>query len=357
MLTDVGTNEIDYVEAMANKGVLNFGSFNGKQASFFQKFPKLVWGYQPNLERQAESFSTYVCTKVVKEPTSMSSPDVNGKPRKLGLWHTEDDSWPGLIFLAELVKKKVEDCGGEIVAEHTFPVCCLAQDNGTRPDYAVEAMADFKQKGVTTILWTGGIEGNAGKAATASAYFPEWILLGDGTFDTNWPVRLSTHSQAFDRHAVTVSAETLEPGLRQQRCYQAFREVNTTRPDIDMPYICTYYRNLFQLFTGIQVAGPRLGPTSVDNGFHAIPAIRSNDPSTPACYYEAGDYTCVKDTQAEWWDANGQAPDDGQPGCWRAIQRGKRYLPGEWPSGNINAQITEADPCNGRSVRVLYSPT
>src|SRR5688500_1250623 len=174
VLTDVGQNEVDYVEAMANKGVLNFGSFNGKSTSFFAKFPKLVWGYQPNLERAAESYSTYVCTKVVGHPSVMAGPDLNNKPRKLGLWHTEDESWPGLILLAELVKKKVEACGGEIAAEHTFPTCCLAQDNDTRPDYAVEAMADFKQQGVTTILWTGGIEGNAGKAAVAGAYFPEW---------------------------------------------------------------------------------------------------------------------------------------------------------------------------------------
>src|SRR6185503_2209172 len=103
----------------------------------------------------------------------------------------------------------------------------------------------------------------------------------------------------------------------------------------------------------IQVAGPRLGPTSIDRGYHAIPAVRSNDPTTPACFYSNGDYTCVKDAQAEIWDGGGQPPGDNRPGCWRAIEGGHRYLPGEWPKGNVNAQIKGNEPCSGYNVGSL----
>jgi hypothetical protein len=124
----------------------------------------------------------------------------------------------------------------------------------------------------------------------------------------------------------------------------------------DASYNCGAYRNLFQLFTGIQVAGPRLGPTSVDNGMHAIPAIRSNDVQTPACFYDIGDYTCVKDAEVEVWDAQSTAPGDSSPGCWKGIEGGRRYLPGEYPKGNTNAQITGREPCNGFNGGWLIQP-
>ena len=357
VLTDANENEVDYVEAMAKKGVLNFGSFSGKSHSFFRAYPKLVWGYQPALERQAESYSTYVCTKVVGHPAAISgNPTENGQPRKLGLWHTDDENWPGLLLLADMVKKKVEACGGVFEAEGTFPRCCFAQDNSTRPDYAATQMAEFKQKGITTILWTGGMEGNVAKAAVATGYYPEWIILGDSVLEGNAGPRYAGQVQAFDDHAIVVTPEVFEPAFEQQRCYQAFREVDREFPRADVGFICDYYKNLFQLFTGIQVAGPRLGPTSIDKGYHAIPPVRSKDVTTPACFYDRDDYTCVKDSQVEIYDAQGQAPQSSQPGCWRSIEGAKRYLPGEWPKGNVNAQITGNEPCNGYSAGVLIDP-
>ncbi len=350
-------NEEDYVDAMAKHGVLNFGSFSGKSEKFFQKFPKLIWGYYPTLEYQSELYTTYVCGKAVPHPASMSGNALdNGQPRKFGMWHTDDENWPGLIFLYEIIKKKVEACGAEIVADATFPKCCYAQDNGQTPDYAATAMAQFKQDGITTILWTGGIEDKACRAAQAISYFPEWVILGDGVMDTNWPEQLSGNTNCFDNHAVTPTSETLEPAQRQQFCVQAITATDPTYEQADFEYACEYYRYILQLFIGIQVAGPRLGPTSVDKGMHAIPPVRPNNPHVPACYYHANDYSCVKDGQAEYWDAQGQPPGDNRPGCWRAIEGGRRVRPGEWAKGNINAQITGQEPCNTRSVRVIWLP-
>ena len=355
--SNVQGNEGDYIEAMAKKGVLNFGSFTGRSAEFFQSFPKLIWGYAPTIEYSATHFSDYVCTKVVNQPAVISgNPLDNGQPRKLGLWHTDDEAWPGLLKMAEMVKQKVEGCGGKWEAEGTFPVCCYGQDNATKPDYAATQMAEFKQQGITTIVWTGGIESHACKAAQGINYYPEWIILGDGTMDTNWPMQLSGNSACFNGHAITPTPEVLEPEQSSQRCAQALFAVDPTYPKPDVEYACDYYRNIFQLFTGIQVAGPRLGPSSIDKGFHAIPPVRHSDPSVPSCFYFKDDYTCVKDQQAEIWDSEARAPGDNRPGCWKAIEGGKRYLPGEWPKGNINAQLTGQEPCNARSVRVVYRP-
>src|SRR5687767_14318965 len=129
------------------------------------------------------------------------------------MMYTSDAAWPGLILVAEEIKKKVEACGGKIEAEATYPACCFAQDNQTRPDYAATNMADFQQKGITTILWTGGLEGNSGKAATALSYYPEWVIMGDSLIDGNNPVRLSQNTQAFDGRALIVTPVVFEPAL------------------------------------------------------------------------------------------------------------------------------------------------
>jgi hypothetical protein len=159
-------------------------------------------------------------------------------------------------------------------------------------------------------------------------------------------------SPSFDGRAIVVTPQTFQPANEQQRCWQSYKEADPDLPDTDLGYICEYYRNLFQVFTGIQVAGPRLGPTSIDKGFHAIPAVESTDVQTPACFYLPGDYTCVKDAIAEIWRAGQTPPGAQQPGCWAAIENAKRYLPGRWPEGNVDAQITGAEPCNAYSSSV-----
>ena len=105
------------------------------------------------------------------------------------------------------------------------------------------------------------------------------------------------------------------------------------------------------------MAGPRLGPTSVDKGYHAIPKIPSTNPKVPACFYDPGDYTCVKDAVVMWWDPQGKPPGStSQNGCWRMYEGGKRYLAGTWPQGDVLAQRTPADICNNYQTGFLIDP-
>lgn len=364
-----------FLRAMSNKGVLNFGSFGLRDQAFFQDFPKMIWSYLPSIQQQAGNFGSYLCNKVVPYGPSLAAEDVKaqsttrwGGKRRLGFIYTTDDDWAGLELMANDVKTQLAGCGyadpaGEKIPEGTFPECCVAQDNGEAPDYAVNQMADFRSKGVTTIVWVGGINGNYAKTAAASGYFPEWIIAGDGLLDSNRGVLLSQSSSAFDGRAIIVTPQTLEPGLEQRLCARSFREVSANYPSVDLGYICNEYYNLFQFFVGVQVSGPRLGPTNIDKGFHSIPQRRSGDPEAAACFYLPGDYTCVKDAQAEIWSADDRPPGSdasgapASPGCWKAIEGGQRYIKGlhDWPAGNIDAQLTGNEPCNGYSASVRFN--
>ena len=165
---------------MARRGVLVFSSLANKRADFFRTYPRLVWSYLPSIEEQARVFSSFVCSKVVGKPVSVSgNPGDQGKARRLGFLRTTDPSQPGMQLFASIVKKQIEDCGGTFVADRTFPYAGFAVDGRTTGDYAVSNVAAFVQAGVTTVIWAQGFEVQHSTAAAQSATGPEWVIAGD----------------------------------------------------------------------------------------------------------------------------------------------------------------------------------
>ncbi len=174
------------------------------------------------------------------------------------------------------------------------------------------------------------------------------MQLGDGQTD-GWIGTQFQNPQAFGGHAVVVSYQVQQIDREQEICFLAYKDGDPGAPDADVrKHACSLYDRLRQLFIGIQVAGPQLGPTSVDKGFHAIPKIASEDSRTPACFYNLDDYSCVKDGVVMWWDANKVPPTSPDPGCWRMVNQAKRYLVGQFPAQEIYSMRSQQDdPCNG----------
>jgi hypothetical protein len=254
--------------------------------------------------------------------------------------------------MADLVRKQVKACGGSFALERSFPAATYDYDLSHLPNYAVTNMADFKQAGITTIIMPGGVETNQSKAAGQAQYFPEWVILGDTQNDQN--TRGQNQDQTVYDHAAIVSNITKFLATRDQVCYQAYKETAPSSPDADAQQGCIYYNDLRQLFTGIQVAGPRLGPTSLDKGMHAIPKLPSSDPTVPGCFYNANDYTCVKDGVVEHWNSQKKSAEENNVGCWQMPEGGKRYIAHGWPPGDATTQWNrDADECNGYSTTVF----
>jgi len=342
-----------YLQVMAEHHVLNFGSFVGHDQSFFQQFPKLIWGYQPSLQTEARSYVSYVCNKVVGFPATRAGGTLaNNNPRTFGLVYYKPnpgypDKHPELETFDQIVESQLKSqCGVTVPARYRFPFpdSGYAADTQFTPDYAVQAMTALKAANITTILWPGGYETNFSKEANTINYAPEWIILGDGVSDSD-AGGIFQDSNTWTDHAWVVTSQPLNPSLRSTLCYQALKQADPDYQDGDAAFACAdfSYELLRQLFTGIQVAGPRLGPTSIDKGYHAIPAVQSTSNLVPACYYEPGDYTCIKDGAAEYWDGNRTAPSFSEPGCWVMVEAGKRYLSGQWPKGNIDTDFKPND--------------
>jgi hypothetical protein len=347
-----------YNEVMAKKGVLTFNGLFGLRSEIFSKYPKLSWGFMPSLEEHATSFSAFVCEKVAPHPVEFSgNVGENGQRRKYGLIYSVATSAPYAKDFANLVKPMLAKCGVAFALERTHDTAATFHA-GKNPNYAPEAMAAFQRAGVTTVLWLLGFETNYSKAAAAINYRPEWILAGDGTSEGVWNGQYQEQS-VWDEHAVTFSllAKTAFGGVSEP-CRDAYLQVDPEIPrgTLDLAITCFFYDELRQLFTGIQVAGAKLNPDTMDKGYHAIPAIPSKDPTVPACYYGPGDYTCVKDGTLMWYDADHQDEATANTkGCWRLMDGGTRHIPDEWPKGNVGATKKTSDPCNGWLGSLTYS--
>jgi hypothetical protein len=341
---------VDRREMVFAGGTRNVASGRvGYPASFYRAFPGMVWSFDPSLEQRAEVFTSYLCAKVVGKRVTFTGNDADrGLPRTLGLLTIQDPRFPEVAQYTKLIRAGVERCGGTIALE-------LPHDPNDQPCFrlqdGVANMAQFQERKVTTIVWVGGIDSCQTKGAAAIGYRPEWVVAGDNVAETNAFGRF--HDQSAWQHARAVTTYARAGAIDEDDCFKAAVEADpeANRNDVQV-YLCAFYADVRQLFTGIQVAGPRLTPASVDKGFHAIPAVASDDPRVPACFYEADDYTCVKDAQAEWWDPEGRAPGQSQPGCWRMMQGGKRYLARRWLSGDVDEQRSPDDPCNAQGLEV-----
>lgn len=360
--SQISANIGPYIDVLAGKGVMNFlpggtASIGGVDETFFTKYPKQVLGYDPSVQYRAKGFANYVCTQVV--PFSISfggndgNPDArlhNGQPRRLGLMSLDQpEFYPTLRTYRDIVKAEVEKCSGNpniFVAERTFPNYCNSGGCDPSGTYAADNMAYFQQQGISTIIWAGGEEQNQGIAAAKIGYLPEIVLGGDNLVEVT--LEGQTQDQTFWRNVFAYTTYERTVPIEQAPCYQAAKEVDPNAPDIDIRnFGCKIYPSLRQLFIGIQVAGPKLNPVEMDRGFRAIPSIASNSPYVPACFYPAGDYTCVKDAVIQWWDPSGDDPGSTNPGCMKLLEGGKRYLPGTWPNENVHTRKNpSADACN-----------
>ena len=337
----------EFQQAMTQLGVLSFASSEGAlPAEFYRLIAPLAWGFYPDVEHWSDMYSSYVCQnvapfKVRRFNGGQGAP--NGQPRKYGFWYTTDPATPELTYFADLVRDKVAKCGVEPAAEATFSRSGYAVDGSDTGTEATQAVARFNAAGVTTILYMGGVETRFGTSADAARYYPEIIIAGDLDVDSNAIGRLQ--NQNFWANAWGQTFHIRINRFEDSPGYRAYKEGDPDGDDSAAVVARDAYRDIFMLYQAIQVAGPKLTPESVDEGFHAIPERPSASPFVPAFFFDPKDYTSVKDSAEQWWDPNGRPVGGGaQPGCWRMTNDGRRYLPGEWP-GKDQVFKKANDPC------------
>ena len=336
-------NDDAYLDAMARRGVMIFRggfTFDYQPASLFQKYAPLVWDFMPDVEHRAEQHISYLCTKIAGNPVSHTTGrfatglPMRGSPRKYAFMSPGFPGVPGWELFAKIVKNGVRTRCGIDGMDLFYDFV----------EEGAQNVAQMKSENVTTVLTLGGVDFNGANAGEAARYYPEVIYAGNGQLEIGATPRVNGPRNWWSNAAVVTSViryDTIESDSR----YAACKEGNPSLSKASCSYGAQFQRDYFMLFGAIQAAGPRLSPKAVDRGFHAIPAIRSNSPFLASCFFEPGDYTCVKDAMQEWYDPDRPAPGTNQPGCWRMIQGGKRFLANHWDPGD-DVFPNSTDICN-----------
>ncbi|MEX2537782.1 MAG: hypothetical protein WD646_03925 [Actinomycetota bacterium] len=342
-----------FIEAMVKRGVSVYGSYALLENRIFRENAPFLWSFWPDVEHQVALFHDYVCKRVAPFPVGHTGvAEDRGKERKYGFLSTTDPLFEGQQAFAKLAKARLRrGCpnGAEldVVGEYTYPRDNFSTD--THPDAIAKAQENIQRMqadGVTSILWLGGYETAHSKASNSAGWFPEWIVAGDvGNDQTE---EAGEQDETAWQYARIMSNQLREDKTADVPCRQAFREGNPTGSSADEVASCGVYRSFFMLFRGIQVAGPFLTPDAVDQGNHTIPRRESDNPYIASCFFDPGDYTCVKDAQESWWDATAPDPNNnvGQRGCWRMSDGGQRHLAGRFVQADGAFKRGPNVPCN-----------
>ncbi|HVE93937.1 MAG TPA: hypothetical protein VNB24_03380 [Acidimicrobiales bacterium] len=355
-----------YLETLATRGIVSFDGALVRSQRFFDRQPNRLWGYHATVEQQAELYASYVCQKVARHPVTLSGdPAAQGRPRRLGFLHTSNPSLRDYRELAQLIRQRLAACGAPVVEEATYRTngeqCTNLPHEQDEQDLS-RARADlrrFRDAGVTTVLWPGCPTSAHPLAASIDGWLPEWVLLGDAQMSQAALAGTFAGAVAvWDGHAVMVSARPFQPPVWKTQCWAAMDEADPDEDELAGRFpVCDSFGALQQIFAGIQLAGPRLTPDTLSAGYRRLRVSSSPDPQVPTCSYEQGDAACIKDAQALMFDVRrGVTEFDLEYGvssslpylpasCWRAVERGRRYLPGAWPAGNVDAQFRPDDPC------------
>ena len=130
-----GPNRAAYEDYMAYHGVVVFsghhinGPNEGHHNSDFQKYPGLIWSFEPTLEELGGIYVSYVCKNLVGKDATLSpqfyspNPSVTGGtpsatpgqnlPRKFGFLEPVDPNYPDLTDYALTIYNGIKKCGGQ----------------------------------------------------------------------------------------------------------------------------------------------------------------------------------------------------------------------------------------------------
>lgn len=175
--------------------------------------------------------------------------------------------------------------------------------------------------------------------ATRQAYFPEWIITGSGLSDTTSAGRLYDQNQW--QHAFGISPLWIT-WTDPVKSY-GYRQAHHGNPGLakgDEGVLINIYSAIPRiLFTGIQMAGPKLSSASFSQGMFAYPRS-GGTPKTPLMFYTREAPMAIKDFVEVFYDRNKSGIDErGLQGNGMVMKAagGKRYELGQWDASPTKA--------------------
>jgi hypothetical protein len=218
-------------------------------------------------------------------------------------------------------------------------------DPAATQEQARTLIAKLKASGVTSVVYAGDPLSPVffTQEATRQRYNPEWVLTGSAFTDTTFFAR--TYDQTQWTHAFGLSFLPARLPKGQDDAWR-LHLWQLGRPPAAKAVYGLVYATEWLFFTGMHLGGPAVSPVSIRDGlFRFPPTGRGAITSVHISFGRHGlwpfdDYLANDDATEVWWDPTTAGEDEiGQQGVgmYRYVDGGRRYLPGEHPTGDPKA--------------------
>jgi hypothetical protein len=215
-------------------------------------------------------------------------------------------------------------------------------DLSNLPTEAATLAEHLKNVGATTVIFVGDpiMPIYLTKACAAIGYYPEWVITGTVLTYSSTLGRL--YDQKEWSHAFGISNLAVPTPIKDGDAYRLYDWYYGTIPPAPQTAV-VILPSIEQLFSGLELAGPRLTPATYAAGNFRYPPT-GGGPTTPAVSfgYQGAPplpaYTVPSDYTFVWYDATAKGPDeegiDGT-GLMRYVAGGRRYPSAGGPTGVV----------------------
>ena len=331
-----GPNETSaYADELAARGVMCIGDcLLTATNSYAQKSANHVWLTFPSIEQLGAHWDEFLTRELVGRKAQFAgSPELRARKRVFGVVRF-DESFAGLDQAGAGFVKQLRKQGVPLGAEIPYQLdLSKAQEN------ARNMIAKLKAGKVTTVVFAGDpvTPVSLTQEATAQSYFPEWVVLGAAYTDTSLFGR--TYDQKQWAHAFGVSTLPAPVVPTADQLYKVLVWQTGKGPAAKTFKVLVQAPLIF--YTALHLAGPDLTPDSFRAGLFRFPSGATHPTDLHISWGNHGIWPGVDlfgsdDATQIWWNPKAKGVDEvgnEGTGLWEYSRRGKRYLPGQWPSG------------------------
>src|SRR4051794_1841972 len=318
-----GTSE-PYANALANRGILNFGD-PYLSTTWHDQHAPFSWSLAVDGTTVAKSAAEYAIKRLggpggQTKNAKWAGGSLASQPRKIATMAPENSWYQDSVQVA---KKMSEDAGFKMADNIEYQL-----NLDTMSNQANNIIPKLKSEGITTIFC--GCDPIMPVFLTGEMnrenYFPEIVIVGTALTDTDLVGQLWNQNAA--KHAFGVSSLEAPVPPTKTIAYEAYKSVSPNdEPAFSVDLI---YYQMQMMAIGMQMAGPNLTAQSFQKGMFSYPARLG-----PDGYWAFGphDYTAANDVREIYWDPNATSQYNGKQGAYIDPQPGTRWLAGQIPAG------------------------
>ena len=338
-----GPGETDaYEDELARLHVLCMACGDSSHNGQVQQNAPYQWANLPTADTSLFETVDYLVSKLNgKDAIWAGEPTFHKEKRTfIVVSETSEPPVPGSAELTAALTKKLEAGHANMASPTTLS---YTLNLTTLPTQAATIAEKLKASGATSVVFAGDpiMPIYLTKACASIGFFPEWIITGIVLTDTAALGRY--YDQNEWAHAFGVSSLAVPVPLSSgdaDRLYHWWYGASATPASLAAPAIIPPIQ---QFFTGVQLAGPDLTPSTFTTGLFRAPPT-GGGPTTPlqAYGYQGAaprpSYSSPADYTFLWYDATAKGPDEegtNGTGLMRYVNGGARYRAGTVPAGPV----------------------